>query len=57
MVVIFQKLMNVLDVIIKAIKITVEFNKVKSVEIISSKRNVKYLEETSKLQSNLRKQT
>jgi len=56
-VVIFQKLMNVLDVIIKAIKITVEFNKVKSVEIISSKRNVKYLEETSKLQSNLRKQT
>ena len=57
MFVIFQKLMNVVDVIIKAIKITVEFNKVKSVEIISNKRNVKYLEETSKLQRNLRKQT
>ncbi len=40
MFVILQKLMNVL---IKAIKITVEFNKVKSVEVISGKRTVKYL--------------
>jgi len=38
-------------------KITVEFNKVKSVEVISNEGIVEYLKETSKLQRNLRKQT
>jgi len=49
--------MNILDVLIKTMKITVEFNKVKFVEVISNKGNVKCLKETSKLQRNLRKQT
>lgn len=53
---IFQKLMNVIDVLIKTMKITVEFNKVKFFEVISNKRNVKRLKETSRLQLNLRKQ-
>jgi len=37
----FQKLMNVLDVHIKTMKIIVEFNKLKSVEAISSKKERK----------------
>ena len=48
--------MNVLDVLIKIMKITVEFNKIKFVEVISNERNVKCLKETSKLQRNLKKQ-
>jgi len=49
--------MNVLDVLIKTMNRTVEFNKVRSVKVIFNEWNVKCLKETSNLQRNLKKQT
>jgi len=52
--VIFQKLMNVL---VKTMKITIEFDKAKPVEVIFSKIGREYLKKQVSLQENLRKQT